>query len=926
MKKIILVVAIMSLLFTLYGETTLLELAEFRTIDTIDGEIFWAIPNTNSNVKAQQLTINDGQVVVMQEVDLPDTLEVFGYNDYPKILAVNSDYFGSGFILAVGQNLISWLSNGDSSAFNFLYFQNDVLGIKRYGEHNIYIFFNLLDSAGQYHGGSSIYQINLQQGGGGSTVFGGPEICVDRNYFLSAVGGSVVVSESSIATVAIYRSENSVTPYDYQIIYEPAYTKTVAVFVGDDNSEDVYALQVRPNGSRYKARLVKYQGANNNLVVVCPEFDIFVLNRTFIKRLGDWLYFGGSLGIMKYHFPTQLITNFNNFESSSYLGYANYWRDISVGGDKMCIVLRRGLLLYEQTGSIIITKEPNEPVIAFSGQNNVDLISVDIFAYNEDVNLQSLEIRRGSYGTDFTQCFENIKIIDNGIEIYGVVNEHNIVFENINLVVESNSWKTIHFFGDINQITIIDTVRLIIDDHNVVAIDAISGSTAAVSLAYGQFLPKSDIIVMPSQVEYYMDIFPYRNPVIDLSDNIRYVIDTLYVYPGQTLFYEGVVNPNYYNQSVIVGIDAYVTFDHSQFNEIWSAWQSSELYNNGLTYINGTQLSWVANDYLGITSCGLYDASLQTQLEVGEMSTIFLSLNLTKNTFDGISIESHLNNKTIIANSGIIGDIDGSGTVDSNDSALGIQQWINQYLFDTQFNPIEEVNLARQACLFPHASSANIWAINGYVNNPDDPFFSSLGIGQEFELGQQMIPGFTNDNGSVFIETNDNFVSIFWQNSDGSYHGQDILINGERSLKWTESRIEPALVNLDRDQVIFQIPSDARVLSVASRQISYYPSDIADYNYSPMTPWLSSAYPNPFCSSTAVKFNQTDNSPTTVAVYNIKGQFIRTLINDQKLSLGEHSFVWDGKTNSGQPVSAGIYFFKMKSGTFSATRKMILMK
>jgi flagellar hook assembly protein FlgD len=75
-----------------------------------------------------------------------------------------------------------------------------------------------------------------------------------------------------------------------------------------------------------------------------------------------------------------------------------------------------------------------------------------------------------------------------------------------------------------------------------------------------------------------------------------------------------------------------------------------------------------------------------------------------------------------------------------------------------------------------------------------------------------------------------------------------------------------------------------------------------------------------------ISFKQTNNSLKTVTVYNIKGQLIQALINNQKLSLSEHSFVWDGKTNSGQPVAAGIYFFKMKSGTFSAKRKMILMK
>lgn len=87
-----------------------------------------------------------------------------------------------------------------------------------------------------------------------------------------------------------------------------------------------------------------------------------------------------------------------------------------------------------------------------------------------------------------------------------------------------------------------------------------------------------------------------------------------------------------------------------------------------------------------------------------------------------------------------------------------------------------------------------------------------------------------------------------------------------------------------------------------------------------------SCYPNPFRSSTNIKFSQIDNSPTTVSIYNAKGQLISTLVNNQKLSPGEHTVAWNGKTNFGQPVAAGIYFYKMSSGRYSSTKKMIMMK
>lgn len=100
-------------------------------------------------------------------------------------------------------------------------------------------------------------------------------------------------------------------------------------------------------------------------------------------------------------------------------------------------------------------------------------------------------------------------------------------------------------------------------------------------------------------------------------------------------------------------------------------------------------------------------------------------------------------------------------------------------------------------------------------------------------------------------------------------------------------------------------------------------------NDDPVAPALDlklTCYPNPFRGSTNIKIEQTDNSPTTITVYNLRGQLIRTVVNSQKLSLGEHLFTWDGKNDNGQLAAAGIYLFKMKSGSYSATRKMILMK
>ena len=64
----------------------------------------------------------------------------------------------------------------------------------------------------------------------------------------------------------------------------------------------------------------------------------------------------------------------------------------------------------------------------------------------------------------------------------------------------------------------------------------------------------------------------------------------------------------------------------------------------------------------------------------------------------------------------------------------------------------------------------------------------------------------------------------------------------------------------------------------------------------------------------------------TLSVYNIKGQRVKYLVNNQILA-GEHLIVWDGTDNNGKDVSSGIYLYKLKVGSiYTSTKKMILLK
>ncbi|MCK5051825.1 MAG: carboxypeptidase regulatory-like domain-containing protein [Candidatus Cloacimonetes bacterium] len=88
---------------------------------------------------------------------------------------------------------------------------------------------------------------------------------------------------------------------------------------------------------------------------------------------------------------------------------------------------------------------------------------------------------------------------------------------------------------------------------------------------------------------------------------------------------------------------------------------------------------------------------------------------------------------------------------------------------------------------------------------------------------------------------------------------------------------------------------------------------------------LDNNYPNPFNPDTNINYSIKEAGYVTIEVYNIKGQLVKILVNDMR-ETGNYTAVWNGTDSSSKSVASGVYFYKMKSGDYTATKKMILMK
>jgi hypothetical protein len=83
---------------------------------------------------------------------------------------------------------------------------------------------------------------------------------------------------------------------------------------------------------------------------------------------------------------------------------------------------------------------------------------------------------------------------------------------------------------------------------------------------------------------------------------------------------------------------------------------------------------------------------------------------------------------------------------------------------------------------------------------------------------------------------------------------------------------------------------------------------------------MMQCYPNPFNPSTTISYNIPRVSFVKIAVYDILGKEIRVLVNEAK-SPGQYEIVFDAKG-----LSSGIYFYVIRTGEFTQSKKMILMK
>ena len=101
---------------------------------------------------------------------------------------------------------------------------------------------------------------------------------------------------------------------------------------------------------------------------------------------------------------------------------------------------------------------------------------------------------------------------------------------------------------------------------------------------------------------------------------------------------------------------------------------------------------------------------------------------------------------------------------------------------------------------------------------------------------------------------------------------------------------------------------------------------LAEAQAIPTTYELSQNFPNPFNPSTTIRYGLPKAERVTLKIYNLLGEEVVTLVNDEPKAAGYHTAIWDGRNKIGGVVASGIYIYRIRSGSFISTKKLALVK
>ncbi|MCK4311663.1 MAG: right-handed parallel beta-helix repeat-containing protein, partial [Candidatus Cloacimonetes bacterium] len=200
----------------------------------------------------------------------------------------------------------------------------------------------------------------------------------------------------------------------------------------------------------------------------------------------------------------------------------------------------------------------------------------------------------------------------------------------------------------------------------------------------------------------------------------------------------------------------------------------------------------------------------------------------------------------------------------------------------------------------------------GFVKGLNIPVSYGSGLALESVQSGTIWP-----EGSFFIHTNnDNVVEL-----SGSVLGSDSCIEENGVIATIVFQVTGQATSMELQQMTARSFDNQEIEIIDNPELTSEDPDPVI----PIKNILGINYPNPFNPITTIEFGLKKEGKVRIVMYNIRGQKVKTLVNDI-MPEGYHQVIWNGKNENNRPVSSGVYFYMMEAENYTKVRKAILLK
>ena len=259
-----------------------------------------------------------------------------------------------------------------------------------------------------------------------------------------------------------------------------------------------------------------------------------------------------------------------------------------------------------------------------------------------------------------------------------------------------------------------------------------------------------------------------------------------------------------------------------------------------------------------------------------------------------------------------------NGSFENNKTALCLYNITNLEYSDTMdnsigFGPAEQLDILGTACSFCAPQDGD-WFVG--VSVGQDTLNDALSL----ELSSPLVVGNSYnltyyDKKSGSFDTNVLEIGISTQADD---FGNLIYTSPLSTTSWTER------------EITFTADIAANHITIQAVPVVYGWTHIDNFSISPTTSvqneqviveyFISQNFPNPFNPATKIKYSIPQLSKVVIKVFDILGNEIETLVNEEKQT-GTYEITWYA-----EGLPSGVYFYQLQAGDLIQTKKMVLMK